>query len=377
MITLPFLERTRAVRGADFKLPERSLTYMRLLAWPMLAIVLVFSVYPLANANAQGSDQVNTIELKNSDHSFVDAHGMTNIVGIVNNHGMVPISVTMGLNVSDNSGHTSTLYENLYGSVIYPTKGAPFKFRLAPGVEPIGKPFVASFKQVNQPFYNSLVLNYTNMAVGQERFLTGTMKNTGGVELRNIIIYASVHDDKTNDLDSVKSNIVPVLKPGEVAIFTASPDPAVKAAVYYYSCAGFDVDAPISTLPTGDGGFIAYDFTSVAKVSDIRYEKATDSIAFGITHYNPMGGPALIKIPQLARNQTVAVMMDGKPYDKATVKADGKTVSIDFFVPPGDHEVQIQGVRTIPEFPFAVLGLAALTAAAIAAGRFRAAFKIS
>jgi hypothetical protein len=350
---------------------------MRLVAWPVLAIALMLPAYPLANANAQTIDQDNTIELKNSNHSFVDAQGMTNIVGIVNNHGTVPISVTMGLNVSDNSGHTSTLHENLYGSVIYPTKGAPFKFQLAPGLEPVGKPFVASFKWIDQPFYNFLVLNYTNMAVGQERVLTGTMKNVGNVELRNVMVYASVHDEKTNDLDSVKSNIVSVLKPGEIAIFTASPDPAVKANVYYYSCAGFDVNAPISTLPTGDGGFIPYDFTSVAKVSDIRYEKATDSIAFGITHYNPKGGPADIKIPQLAQNQTVAVMMDGKPYERVTVKADGKTVSIDFFVPPGDHQVQIQGVRTVSEFPFAMLALVALIAAAITAARFKAAFKIS
>jgi hypothetical protein len=373
MTTLPFLAKTRAAREG-FKLPESPLLDMRLLAWPALAALLVLSACPLAIANAEGGD---TIELKNSNHSFVDAQGMKNVVGIVNNHGVAPISVTMALNVSDSSGHASTLYENLYGSVIYPTKGAPFKFRLAQGVEAVGKPYVASVKQVDQPFYDTLALNYTNMAVGQERVLTGTMKNTGNVELRNIVVYASVHDENMTDLDSVRSNVVPVLKPGEEAVFTASPDPSVKAQVYYYSCAGFDVNAPISTLPTGDGGFIAYDFTSVAKVSGMRYENATGSIAFGITHYNPKGGPAVIKIPQLVQNQTVAVMMDGKPYDRATVKADGKTVSVDFFVPPGDHEVQIQGVRTVPEFPFAALGLAALTAVVIAAARLKAAFKIS
>lgn len=357
---------------------------MRLLAWATLAVLFtLFSAYPLATANAQQAEGANyntTIELKNSDHSFVDAQGMTNVVGIVDNYGTAPIGVTMALNVSDSSGHDSTLHENLYGDVIYPGGGAPFKFRLADGLKAMGKPYIASVdnsSHTGQPFYDALVLNYTNMAVGQERVLNGTMKNTGSTDLRNVVVYASVHDENMTDLDSVRSNVVPLLKPGEEAVFTASPDPAVKAQVYYYSCAGVDFDSPITTLPTGGGKFIAYDFESVAKVGDLRYENATDSIAFDITHYNPNGGPAVVKIPQLAQNQTVAVMMDGKPYDSATVKTDGKTLSVNFFVPPGNHAVRIQGVSNVPEFPFAALALAALVSAVVAATRLKAAFKIS
>ncbi|HVX02157.1 MAG TPA: FxLYD domain-containing protein [Nitrososphaera sp.] len=358
---------------------------MRLMVtWAALAVLSALSAYPfLAVANAQevvtNNNNNRTIELLNSDHSFVDAQGMTNVVGIVDNRGLAPIGVTMALNVSDSSGHYSTLHENLYGRTIYPWEGAPFKFRLPDGVKAVGKPYIAnvSNSHANVPYYDTLVLNYTNMAVGQERVLTGTMKNIGSTELRNVVVYASVHDENMTDLDSVRSNVVPLLKPGEEAVFTASPDPAVRAQVYYYSCAGVDYDSPIMTLPTGDGNFIAYDFEAVAKVGSLRYENATDSIAFDITHYNPHGGPALIKIPQPAQNRTVAVMMDGKPYDSATVNTDGKTLSIKFFVPPGEHAVQIQGVRNVPEFPFAPLALAVLVSAAIAATRFKAAFKIS
>jgi hypothetical protein len=70
------------------------------------------------------------------------------------------------------------------------------------------------------------------------------------------------------------------------------------------------------------------------------------------------------------------VMMDGE-MQEASVRGDGKTLYIDFFVPQGDHQVEIQGVRNVPEFPFAVLALAAVTAGAIAAARLKAAFKIS
>jgi hypothetical protein len=49
---------------------------------------------------------------------------------------------------------------------------------------------------------------------------------------------------------------------------------------------------------------------------------------------------------------------------------------VNFFVPKGDHEVQIQGVKNVPELPSAAIALAAVTAAAIAAVRFKAAFKV-
>jgi hypothetical protein len=38
--------------------------------------------------------------------------------------------------------------------------------------------------------------------------------------------------------------------------------------------------------------------------------------------------------------------MDGKLYKQASIKMNGKTVSIDFFVPPQEHQVQIKGVRS-------------------------------
>jgi hypothetical protein len=302
---------------------------------------------------------------------------MVNVVGIVNNRSEAPLKITMGLDIVDNSGKTITLQEAPYGRVIYPGKGAPFEFRVAEGVQVVGKPYVVKAEHTMQPFYDTLVFNYTNMAVGEERALVGTVKNTGPFEFRNLSVFASVHDENTVNIDSVRSNVIPVLMPGEQAMFVATPDPAIKAQVYYYSCAGFDIDAAIPTLPSGDGGFIPYNFQAVAKVSSLRYDNTTDSISFGIVHYNPKGGPAALKVPQLYQNQTVTVMMDGEVYDGASITMDGRTVSVDMFIPPGDHNVQVQGVRTVPEFPLAALGLAAVMAAVIAAARLRAAFKIS
>jgi hypothetical protein len=341
---------------------------MRALVLPAMALLI--TAFSFSQAHAQES-----IELKNSDHTYVDSAGMTNIVGIVNNKGDMPLQITTGLNITEGR-KSMVLQEQPYTSVIFPYKGAPFKFKLHEGQTATGKPYVLKAEKVDQPFYNTLVFNYTNMAMGKEKALVGTVKNGGPFEYRNLTVFASVHDKDMVDLDSVRSNVIPVLRPGEVATFEARPDPAVKADVYYYSCAGFDPNEPISTLPVGGGKFIAYGLESVAKVSSLRYDNSTDSIAFGITHYNPKGGPALLKFPQLSQNQTITVLMDGSP-NNAPVKMDGKTVYVNIFVPPGDHKVQVQGVRTVPEFPFAMLGLAAVTTAVVAAARLKAAFKIS
>ncbi|MEO9295494.1 MAG: hypothetical protein ABI347_07840 [Nitrososphaera sp.] len=318
----------------------------------------------------------DAIELKNSDLTFVDSSGMTNIVGIVNNKGDAPLAITMGLHVSDRDGKVLTMQELPYGKVIFPGKGAPFKFRLPDGVEARGKPYVLRAEQVQASFYDTLVFNYTNMAMGDGKALIGTVRNDGPFEFHNLTVFASAHREDMADIDSVRSNVISVLRPGEVATFEATPDPAVKDQVYYYSCAGFDPNEPIPTIKTADGRFIAYELKSVAKVSSLRYENATDSIAFVIKHYNPSGGPASMKLPQLSQNQTIAILMDGSPAD-AGVKMDGKTISVEMFIPPGDHNVQIQGVTTVPEFPFAPLVLATVTAIAIVMARSRAAFKIS
>ena len=83
-----------------------------------------------------------------------------------------------------------------------------------------------------------------------------------------------------------------------------------------------------------------------------------------------------LQIPQPSENHAVNVMLDGQPHT-ASIKGDGKTTSISFFVPKGDHQVQIQGVRNVPEFPFGMFAMAGVIAGAIAVVRLMAAFKVS
>ena len=85
----------------------------------------------------------------------------------------------------------------------------------------------------------------------------------------------------------------------------------------------------------------------MVRISDFKYNAASDSIMFGVRHYNPSGGPMSLKLVKDLGNPTMSILMDGKTYSGATVKTmDPKTVHIDLFVPSGDHTLQIKGIRS-------------------------------
>ena len=294
----------------------------------------------------------NSLIKMTEQRSFLDSHGKLNVVGVVNNFGKVPISVTVGLNTAattvDRSKDAPTFFikQPIYGRIIYPSTGAPFKFVILPQPVVIGKAFIIDVKQISEPNWNVLSLNYSNMPVGKEGALIGTAKNIGSFDLHNVSVYASVHSRNGTQIDSVRSNVIPIIKPAQQIAFIAKPDPAVKSDVFYYSCAGLDLDAPITTLVIAPGQFLPYDLRALARVSDLKYDNATDSINFAITYYSSTGGPLSLKIPQISEKQSVSVIMDGTLYKKASVKMNGKTVFVDFFVPPESHNIQIKGVRS-------------------------------
>jgi hypothetical protein len=294
----------------------------------------------------------NSLIKMTEQRSFLDSHGNLNVVGVVNNVGRVPASVTVGLNTAattvDSSKDAPTFFikQPIYGRIIYPFTGAPFKFVIPPQHIVTAKAFIIDVKQISEPNWNVLSLNYSNMPLGKEGALIGTARNIGSFDLHNVSIYASVHSRNGTQIDSVRSNVIPIIKPAQQITFIAKPDTAVKSDVFYYSCAGLDLDAPITTLVIAPGQFLPYDLRALARVSDLKYDNTTDSINFAITYYSSTGGPLSLKIPQTSEKQSVSVIMDGTLYKKASVKMNGKTVFVDFFVPPESHNIQIKGVRS-------------------------------
>ena len=306
-----------------------------------LLVILSFSTGAYSTYSAHSADETVKIIAQSS---FVDSQGRTNIVGTIRNTGTLPVEATVGLAVQDKA-EIRIEQQSTYGRIIWPLSDSPFKFVVESGIA--GDPFIADVKQVGATqITDMIILNYTSMAAGEERAFVGTVKNNAPFDIYNINVFASVRSENATQLDSVRSNVIPVLKAGEEHVFFAIPDPAVKPRVYYYSCAGLDLDNPITTIDAGGGKFIAYDLNAAAQVSAIRYENETDSIAFRIRPYSPSGGPISFMLSQVSQNQTVTVTLDDKLH-KASIRPDGKTIYIDFFVPRGEHQVQIQRVRNI------------------------------
>jgi len=296
--------------------------------------------------NVYAGSPINVI----AQQPFAGSDGKVNVVGVVKNNGSMPVQVVLGLNVvarSAGGGVPTTIKEPTYGRIIYPSSVSPFKFAVEPAWSVSGAPFILNAKKALTPYYKPLNLSYSNMPAGSDRALVGTAKNISPFELRNVTILASVHKTNGTQIDSVKSQLFPVVRPGQTVAFAAVPDAAIKSNIAYFSCADIDVgnNTALNTLGIGNGQFIAYQMIGVVQISDFKYDNATDSLVFGIKHYNPAGGPFSLKIPEMSKNQPVSVLLDGKLYSQASVKMDGKTVHVDFFIPPANHQVQIKGIR--------------------------------
>jgi hypothetical protein len=311
---------------------------MHILAVPALALIVILSF----STSAYSADESVKIIAQSS---FLDSEGRLNFVGTVRNTGTLPVQVIVGLEVQDQNGIRME-QQPTYGRIIWPLNDSPFKFVIDSGTT--GHPFIANVKEVEVTHItDAIILNYTSMAAGEEKAFVGTVKNNAPFDIYNVSVFASSRSENATQLDSVRSNLIPVLKASEEQPFIAFTDPAVESRVFYYSCAGLDLDSPITTIDAGGGKFIAYDLNAAAQVSEIRYENDTDSIDFGIRPYSPTGGPVSLMIPQALKDQSVTVALDGKLHE-SSIRDDGKTIYIDFFVPQGEHQVQIQKVASMP-----------------------------
>jgi hypothetical protein len=312
-----------------------------ILAVPALALVVILSYSTSAYSAYSADESVKII----AQSSFVDSEGRLNIVGTVRNTGTLPVQAMVGLEVQDENGMRIER-QPTYGRIIWPLNDSPFKFVIDSGTA--GPPIIANIGEIEATHTTDMIiLNYTSMAGGEERAFLGTVKNNAAFDIYNVSVFASVRSENATQLDSVRSNVIPVLRAGEEQPFIAIADPAIKPMVYYYSCAGLDLDAPITTIDAGGGKHIPYVLKGAAQVSAMRYENETDSIAFGIRPYSPTGGPISLTIPQASQDQSVTVMLDGKLHE-SSIRDDGKTIYIDFFVPKGEHQVQIQRVTNMP-----------------------------
>jgi hypothetical protein len=307
----------------------------------LIIFLLTLCIFQFNYTPVYGSEDIKI----SSGSSFLDSDGKLNIIGVVTNYGVTSEQVVVGLDIHNKIDDSNiTLNDTTFSKVIYPGKESPFKFKISTDYDVLGKPHIIQMKKVNDPFYNVIIQNYSNFPVGQNKELVGTLKNTGNVVMQNISVYASVHNKNGTQIDSIKSNSIPIVKPGEVKSFSARPDNSIVKDANYFSCAGFDPNSPINTLDLGNGKFLAYGLESVAKISNFGYNKSTDSISFSADHYNPLGGIVTFKIPQLDNNHDVTIFLDNLGLKDQQITKNGKTIITNIFVPPNEHVIRIAGI---------------------------------
>ncbi len=309
------------------------------IAFSLACLTLVHTNSPFVNS-AYSYDPVQI----SKPYSFVDSNGNTHVVGLIKNHGYVPLQTTVALKILNASGGSKVINTTPLGKIIYPFTESPFKFDIEQKNTVIDSPYIESVSEVQSPFYEVLLQHYTTMNTMSGKNLVGTVKNIGNVILHNVSIYASVHQEDGTQIDSVKTITIPILRPGDVEKYVAKPDPAIESRTSYFSCAGFDVNAPINTLVLGNGQFLPYSLESAAKISDFKYNKDDDSLTFLADHYNPLGGIVELRIPQVSDTHTLTILLDHRIDSGAKITKNGKTIAVDIFIPPESHEVKVKGI---------------------------------
>lgn len=348
-----------AVRGISVRKEGNMLVVLVIATILLYSACLIMLPFPYTNTYADADNSMVEID---ANKPFAGADGNIKLMGVVHNTGDIPLEVKLGVNITNNYDNTisTTLMKETttYSRVLYPYSVSPFKFSIN-SIELenqsvlIGKPFILGIEKLSTPNYDELLtLDYNNIPVGEKAALVGTVKNTGPFDLHNVIVYASAHDKNMSQIDSVRSNVIPVIEPGQEMAFTAIPDPAIKSQVMYFSCAGVDMNPQMNKLIVSDNKFVKYDLEGPVAISDLKYINATDSISFGVKHYNPDGGPMVIKLAynENSANLTpVSIILDGKNLfdERSLAKTDGKVLTIDVIIPPKDHEIQIEGISSL------------------------------
>lgn len=305
------------------------------------SLIILFFLIILVPNESYGEFPISIVDQK----IFQGLNGDRNLVGVVQNNAGAPIEVKIGVNITKPNNISSILTSNTFTNVIYPYTAAPFKFTISSNELFKGLAYPIETKKIAKPFLLELRQNYSNLATDDEKALVGTIKNKGFNIIKNVAVYASVHSINGTQIDSVKSTVIPVIHPDEEISYKIIPDSAIKDDVYIYSCAGLDINAPISTMSIGNGEYLVFNLESASAISNFRYENSSDSIIFEIYPYNPVGGPTIFQIPQISSNQKIDIFLDGKEYENKIVTMDGKTISMNIFIPKDKHELKISGIR--------------------------------
>jgi hypothetical protein len=256
-----------------------------------------------------------------------------------------PVEVTLGLKVYNNlSKNYVTIKEPTYKKTIYDfNEPIPFKFSINASkfyLKPGSIPFIYSIEKadLHSPKINTFELNYNEALLGPNKELFGTAKNTAPNTIKNLTLYAIVHDKKGTQVDSVKT-VIPIIKPQETAKFIFVPNKAIKGLVHVYSCVGGELQ-DINTYQVfkiNPNKTLGYKFSGLMEIDSINYDNKTNQFELKVNNLYPVPASLSLQLNPEQRNP-LSFEIDNHEYSPTTLNIN-KITKMELTIPQGKHEI--------------------------------------
>ena len=312
----------------------------------------------LGSSNAQvnsfqDSGSSSNIHIKNySTYEDTDKKSTIMVGSVSAPHNITlnsPVEVTLGLKVYNNSSkdYVTIIKEHTYKKTIYDfNEPIPFKFTINSSkfyLRPDSIPFIYNIAKADLPHspkINTFELNYNEALLGPNNELYGTVKNTAPSTIKNLTLYAIVHDKKGTQVDSVKT-VIPAIKPQETAKFSFIPNKAIKGLVHVYSCVGGELQ-DINTYQVfnlSSNKTLGYKFSGLMEINSIDYDNKTNQFELEVNNLYPIPASLSLQLNPEQRNH-LSFEIDNHAYSP-TIANTNKVTTIEMSIPQGKHEINV------------------------------------
>jgi len=282
-----------------------------------LALFSVF--YPgLADAGMYG-------EVYIPDHEFVgfyDETGTYTVIAGIKNKEYFAIQPTITLSVFDGDKRfeqTHTL------AAIEPDKMLPLKLQFpeVTGTSPILEEALITYEETQNLYVGGYVI-YDSLEIQDDGSIIGKIRNGGESIFENFRIYALIKDKDDNILNISSSEIVHIMKPGEVFDFKMLASPHIADKVDYYSCFAFGDDAIMPLTVKKNDQEITFRYTANAWFKDAEF--SDDGSVLNMYSSNGFQLPVVgsFEFPTNSINEKYEVILDGEKMAKGASSKDPK-----------------------------------------------------
>ena len=321
-------------------------------------IFVTFLIFTMMSTNAQAQ-----VLQGNSNKGFYiqnystyqDLDKNTIIVGsVAASHNLTltsPVEITLGLNVyNDSSKRHDIIKEHPFKRLTYDIdEPVPFKFTINPTkhqVKSDSVPFIYNIKKAESqsPKINTFTLKYNETLLGPSKELYGTVRNTAPNTIKNLTLFAIVHDKNGAQVDSVKTKI-PIIEPQETVNFSFVPDKAIKDLVLTYSCVGGELEDLNSyhIINMHPNKTLGYKFSGLMEINSLNYDNKTDQLSIQVNNLYPVASSLSLQMKPEQQN-LLSIKMDGHNLDSKITNGNN-TTTVDLAIPQGKHEINIYNIN--------------------------------